>query len=71
VNSRGVKQQARLTRHSPGKKPLLNKGVWPTSRRREAAKRGYGVSDEKPAMEVELGELPRPYVQAIDHGLAA
>lgn len=41
------------------------------SRRREAAKLGYGASDGKPALEVELGELLRPYVEAVDLGLAA
>lgn len=41
------------------------------SRRREAAKLGYGVSDGKPALEVELGDLLRPYVEAVDLGLAA
>jgi hypothetical protein len=41
------------------------------SRRREAAKLGYGVSDGKPPLEIELGDLLRPYEEAVDLGLAA
>jgi len=41
------------------------------ARRREAAKLGYGANDGKPALEVELSDLLRPYNEAVDLGLAA
>ena len=41
------------------------------ARRREAARLGYGANDGKPALEVELGDLLRPYVRAVHLGLAA
>lgn len=42
-----------------------------TSRRRQAAKLGYGANDGKPALEVELGDLLQAYKDAVDLGLAA
>jgi hypothetical protein len=41
------------------------------SRRREAARLGYGASDGKPALEIELGDLLRSYVEGVDLRLAA
>jgi hypothetical protein len=41
------------------------------ARRREAAKLGYGANDEAGALEVELGDLLRPYRDAVELHLAA